>query len=245
MEIVKLKNVSKDFLTEGKPVQVLREITFSVNKGEFLSLVGPSGCGKSTLLRIISGVEKPDMGGVELANGSKLAFVFQQFALFPWLTVRENVEFPLKMAGEGKTLAKVEKLISDLGLKGFENKHPKELSGGMKQRVGIARALAKEPDVILMDEPFSALDAFTAASLRKEILAIWKQVKTTVIMVTHLVDEAVEMSDRVLLLTARPGKIEDEVAIELPRPRNSRSKGFFEIVDKITNEIDSSINLRV
>jgi NitT/TauT family transport system ATP-binding protein len=213
---------------EGRKLEVIKDISFEAQKGEFLSIVGPSGGGKSTLLRIIAGLS------------NKIAMVFQNFAIFPWLTAYENIEFGLKMKGinvrERKKI--VHEKIKEVGLSGFENKYPKELSGGMRQRVGIARALAVNPEILLVDEPFSSLDAFTAEKLRKDLLAIWLQYKMTVVMVTHLVEEAVQLSDRVLVLSPRPAKIKLELAIPLKHPRDKRSQEFYALVDKIVAEIE-------
>ncbi len=238
--VIRSDKISHVFLTEDKKrIEVLRNVSFEVERGEFFTILGPSGCGKSTLLRIIAGMVKPTKGVVEFSSseaGKDFAMVFQSFAIFPWLTVYENVEFGLKMRGvagnDRENVAREH--IQEIGLAGFEDTYPKDLSGGMKQRVGIARALAISPKLLLMDEPFSALDAFTAEKLRKEVLGLWLKDKMTIVMVTHLVDEAIEMSDRVLVMTPRPGQVEAVLPIELPRPRNRRSKDFFDVVDKIT-----------
>ena len=239
---LKVVNISKSFLVDNRDFLALSDVSFEVGGGEFVALVGPSGCGKSTLLRIIAGLEKQNSGEVDFegeqvtAGDMKSAMIFQHFALFPWMTVWENIAFGLNMRGDKKEDIKkiVEELIREVGLEGFGNKHPKELSGGMKQRVGIARALAVSPKLLLMDEPFSALDAFTADSLRKDLLSLWQKHKMTVVMVTHLVEEAVEMADRVVVFTPRPGKVEDIVDIKLKRPRNKRSQEFYDLVDRLT-----------
>lgn len=235
------KNISKNFLVEGKKLQVLEDVSFEVEQGEFCALIGPSGCGKSTLLRILIGLEKASSGEVRFQGQSPIvgdvtaAMIFQHFALFPWMTVFENVEFGLKMQkvenGERKRI--VESLIEEVGLSDFAKEHPKELSGGMKQRVGIARALTLAPKLLFMDEPFSSLDAFTVATLREEILRIWQKRKMTVVMVTHLVEEAVELADKIVVLTERPGSVEKIIENRLSRPRNKRSKPFFTSVDQL------------
>lgn len=237
--IIRASDLDHHFLLDsGKSIEVLRNVSFSVKRGEFFTVLGPSGCGKSTLLRIIAKMINPSRGGISFGIGDfkKLAMIFQSFAIFPWLTVRENVEFGLKMSNVSQTEreAIVREHIHEIGLTGFEKTYPKDLSGGMKQRVGIARALAMNPSVLLMDEAFSALDAFTAEKLRKEVLDLWLKDRMTIIMVTHSVDEAVEMSDRVLVMTPRPGRVEATVEIALARPRNKRSPDFFSLVDKLS-----------
>lgn len=235
-----LNGISKSFDTENTELKVLDNINLNVESGEFVTLIGPSGCGKSTLLRIIAGLERQDSGEVIWKDNPKISFVFQNFALFPYLTVSENIAFGLKMQGENPRLIKriVEDLISEVGLNGFENKHPKELSGGMKQRVGIARALAMDPNVLLLDEPFSALDEFTAENLRKLFLRVWRDRLLTVIMVTHLVPEALELSDKIVVLTSRPGAVKQLIENKLKRPRNLRSKDFFALEDKVKASIE-------
>lgn len=232
--MIEVNSISKQFKEEGEVLSVLDSVSFIVNKGEFLCLIGPSGCGKSTLLRILAGLIKANEGKIKIEK-SALTMVFQNFALFPWLSVRDNISFGLKMQGQSaKSIAKqVNKYIEAMGLAGFESKHPKELSGGMKQRVGIARALTMEPAVLLMDEPFSSLDAFTANKLRQDLLQIWQQKKMTIVMVTHLVEEAVELADEAIVMTASPGTVKAKIKVDLPRPRDKRSKEFYRYVDEI------------
>lgn len=237
--LIKAEKIGQTFLNEdGNRIEVLHNISFEVKEGEFLTILGPSGCGKSTLLRILVGITKQSRGEVVFSSTglkSETAAVFQSFALFPWLTAYENVEFGLKMRGfsDKDRERLVKEHLQETGLTRFENSYPKDLSGGMKQRVGIARALAISPRILLMDEPFSSLDVFTATKLRREVLEFWVKDKMTVVMVTHLVDEAIEMADRVLVMTPRPGKIEATIEVGLPRPRNTRSPEFFQLVDKI------------
>lgn len=246
--IIRVDKVTKTFLGEtGKTATVLDRITFNVGN-EFLCIVGPSGCGKSTLLRIIDGLDTATSGRVLFHDQAitrpspKIGVIFQTFALIPWKTVLGNVEMALGPTAvpheEQTSLAR--KYIQDVGLEGFETSYPKELSGGMKQRVGIARALALQPEVLLMDEPFSSLDALTAENLRREVLDIWRDPAyptNAVIMVTHNVQEAVYMADRVLVLGGRPAKILDDVPISLPRPRNQRDPGLYDFADRIVSKI--------
>jgi len=239
--ILSTKNVDKSFKLDSSKQKVLDDISVDIKPGEFVCFVGPSGCGKSTLLRLISGLMKPDSGGVTMRPKTKLAFVFQNFGLFPWLTVEQNIGFGLKMNGVPKETidAEVKKQIAQMRLQGFETKHPKELSGGMKQRVGIARALSVKPDILLLDEPFSALDTFTAENLRQDLLNIWQKQQLTVVMVSHLVEEAVELSDKVVIFSAKPGRIKKEIKINLARSRDKRSTQFFNYVDEISALVQS------
>lgn len=250
--ILELKNVMKEYNggRGRKTLPILQNVNISINKNEFVSIVGPSGSGKSTLLRIIMGLETPSSGKV-LFKGEEsppgkinpfMAMVFQSFGLFPWLTVLENVEFGLESLHISKEQRheKSIRMIQEVGLDGFEDAYPRELSGGMKQRVGIARALVTDPEILLMDEPFSALDPLTAEALREEILKVWNNKFTTpevVIMVTHNIEEAVYLSDRVLIMSRRPGTISHEMQINIPRPREKRDKLLYDYVDRITTMI--------
>lgn len=238
-QLIKIKDIDKEFSIDGNRQIVLENINFEVNKKDFLCIVGPSGCGKSTLLRIVAGLIKPSSGQIEMSQKTKISMVFQNFALFPWLTVEENVAFGLHVRGDKREdVEKItRKLIKEMGLLGMEEKHPKELSGGMKQRVGIARALAVDPDILLLDEPFSALDVFTANKLRQDLLSIWKEKSLTVVMVSHLIEEAVELASRIAIMSANPGTISDITEINMPRPRDTRSKEFYQFVDTIQNKI--------
>src|ERR1035437_9928262 len=238
---ITVKDLSHSYTNEetGEKMHVLKDVSFEICPGEFVSLVGPSGCGKSTLLKLIAGLITVKYGNIEL-DRSKISFVFQDFALLPWLTVKENIEFGLKMRNlplrERERIA-MEK-IAEVGLSGSAHKHPSELSGGMKQRVGIARAIAMSPDILLMDEPFSSLDMLTAEKLRGELMDIWLKYKMTIVMVTHLVEEAVELSDRVLVFHPRPTSVKKSFDIIIPRPRDKRSKEYFELCDQIEGNID-------
>jgi NitT/TauT family transport system ATP-binding protein len=209
-------------------VEAVRDVSIHVRPGEFVSIIGPSGCGKSTLLNAVAGFLKPTIGTVtvdgEAVNGPSAdrGMVFQQYSLFPWKTVRENVEFGLKMKGmeRSKRETSARTLLGLAGLLAFENQYPENLSGGMKQRVGIIRALATGPKVLLLDEPFGSLDAQTRLIMQQILTNMWQRLKTSVLFVTHDIDEAIFLSDRVYCMTARPGTIKAEVAIPLERPRH-------------------------
>ncbi len=241
--LAEIKNVSKTYESNGNKIPVLDNINFAVEDNDFICIVGPSGCGKSTLLRIIVGLEKPTSGEVLFKGEAispenpKVAMVFQNFALFPWLTVKENIKLVLESAKRKDEPEKVAcKYIRAVGLDGFENVYPRELSGGMKQRVGFARALAVEPVLLCMDEPFSSLDALTSQNLKDELLMLWADKNMppdAVIMVTHNVEEAVYMANRIIILSPRPGKIVADLKIELERPRNRKDPEFYRWVDKV------------
>lgn len=226
---VSVKNVSRIFTKkeDGAGTEALRNVSFDVKDGEFICILGPSGCGKTTLLRIIAGLEVLTSGEITLNEepitgpDPKRGMVFQQYSLFPWRTILDNITFGLEMQGIKKAEARkqVEKYINLVGLEQFKNSYPYELSGGMQQRAAIARALANEPEVLLMDEPFGALDAQTRNTLQDELLKIWEKRHVTVLFVTHSVDEAVFLSDRIVIMTSRPGKVREIVNVELPRPR--------------------------
>lgn len=233
--MLKIEHLSKEFIIDDQTIPAFEDISFEVNKAEFFVVVGPSGCGKSTLLRVISGLTPPSRGKLTWKEKPRLGFVFQNYALFPFLTVYENIEFGLRMEGVEKKVREkiVDDLIDEMGLGGFQDKHPKELSGGMKQRVGIARALAIDPNVLLLDEPFSSLDEFTAATLRSVLLNLWQDRKMTIIMITHLIAEALELSDKVAILSSHPGKLVSVLDNTLPRPRTLRSEKAFKLEDEI------------
>ncbi len=231
---IQVRRINLNYKENSETQQILNDISFDVDTGEFVCIVGSSGGGKSTLLRILAGLQKQSEGKI-LNMPEQLGFVFQNFALFPWLNVEDNVSYGLRMQGLSKSQIqkRVREEINRIGLEGFEKSHPKELSGGMKQRVGIARALAVHPKVLLLDEPFSALDEITAKGLRHDLLKIHEQTKTTVIMVTHLVEEAVELADRIIVMSPRPGRVRKIFPNNISRPRNVRSKEFFRLVDEI------------
>ena len=223
-----LEDLAMRFRTrKGAEVTALEGISVQVKDGEFAVLVGPSGCGKSTILRLVAGLLRPSRGRVLLdgrevaAPGADRGMVFQSYTLFPWLTVRKNVEFGLKIRGvpaaERQQLAR--HYLTRIGLNGFEDVYPKELSGGMMQRVAIARALANDPAILLMDEPFGALDAQTRAFMGELLLKVWGDATKTVLFVTHDIEEGLFLGDRVFVMTARPGRIREEIPVPLPRPR--------------------------
>jgi NitT/TauT family transport system ATP-binding protein len=250
LSVLEVEKVSKSFSSDKTEILVLDNVSFSVGKDEFLCLVGPSGCGKSTLLRIIAGLEKPDKGMI-LFNGQaitapspKIAMVFQLFGLLPWKTALENIEVPLEVLGiaKEKRVQIAEEYLRMVGLEGFENTYPHDLSGGMKQRVGIARALALKPEVLLMDEPFSSLDELTAKTLRELVLRIWRDPAlptNSFIMVSHNVEEAVFMADRIIVMSPRPGKVIGEIRVDIPRPRSEhlRDKQYFDFVDEVIRSL--------
>jgi NitT/TauT family transport system ATP-binding protein len=210
------------------PVTALDGFNLEIRRGEFVSIVGPSGCGKSTFLNVLLGLIRPDSGDMQLDGkpingpGQQRAMVFQEFGLLPWRTAAANVELGLELKGMplAERQARAGELIKMVGLEGFERHYPHELSGGMKQRVGLARALATDPEVLLMDEPFAALDAQTRDLMQTELLHIWERTKKTVLFVTHSIEEAAYLSDRVVIMTARPGRTKAILPIELPRPRD-------------------------
>jgi NitT/TauT family transport system ATP-binding protein len=242
--MIEITGLSKSFVgQDGSVVQALSNVNLTVNDNEFLTVLGPSGCGKTTMLKMIAGLIPSDSGriaidGVEIDGpGPDRAMVFQNFALLPWATVLKNVTFGLELRGLARAECedRARDLISMVGLGGFETKRPGELSGGMQQRVGLARALAVEPRVLLMDEPFGAVDEQTRRLLQEELLTIWERTRTTVVFITHSMEEAVLLGDRVVLMSARPGQISEIVPVPLDRPRSSdvggleRSREYVEI----------------
>lgn len=250
---LQIKNVSKTFLIKNEELHVLNDVSIDIKKGEFVSIVGASGCGKSTLLKMIIGLEDVTKGEIIIDGMNQVStkdihvgMAFQEARLFPWLTVWENIEF-----GITKNLSKedkkklVEKQIELVGLAGFEKALPNQLSGGMQQRVSIARALATNPEILLLDEPFGALDALTRINMQNEVLRIWEQEKKTMILVTHDIDEAIFLSDRIMVLSSRPGEIKQLLNVEMPRPRDRSSTEFIRIRKKIYKEFfkNSDIDL--
>lgn len=247
-----IKNLRKSFIIDSDTVDVLRNINLTVKPGEFISIVGASGCGKSTLLRLIIGLEKNYEGEILLGDkpvkGTSVdrGMVFQQARLFPWLTIEKNIEFGLvEKLPEKEKKQIIKEHIALVGLEGFEKAYPHQLSGGMQQRVSIARALVNRPDVLLLDEPFGALDALTRINMQQEILRIWEAEKTTMILVTHDIDEAIFLGDRVLIMSNRPGSIIKEIPVELPRPRERSNYDFMRIRKEVYGEFFSQTDRNI
>lgn len=248
---IRVAGVDKKYLGEPgqSPVQALEDVSFEVEPGEFVSVVGPSGCGKTTLFRIIAGLEDPTSGAVYLDDEAvteprpDMGIVFQEYHLFPWRTVRRNVGFGLEKGAAGKEMSKqerqnrIQQLVELVGLDGFEESYPKSLSGGMKQRVALARALAKDPTTLLMDEPFSAVDAQTRERLQNELLDIWRETHKTVLFVTHDIEEALNLSDRVVVMEAEPGTVSEIVEVESPRKLSRTDPEFGEYYERIRSLI--------
>lgn len=245
MALLEIQGVSKLFEAKGKTVEALRDINLSVRDNEFVCLVGPSGCGKTTLLRIIAGLDRPTDGEVLLDGkliegpGPLRGMVFQEYSLFPWRTVLDNVAFGLELRGVSKEerLARARSYLKTVGLEAFEASYPHELSGGMKQRVAIVRALVNDPKALLMDEPFGALDAQTRNVMQSELLRIWQEKKKTVVFVTHSMDEAIYLGDRVVIMSARPGMISDIIDIDVARPRNRTSPEVNKYRERILQDL--------
>lgn len=244
--MITLENITKSFIQEEKEHKSLQNINLSVNKGEFLCIVGPSGCGKTTLLRMIAGLDFPTSGRIfegeaEISGPSReRGYVFQQYSLFPWRNVLDNVAFGLEVKGleEEQRYKKARKYLKMVGLSPYEQSYPKELSGGMKQRVAIARSLVNDPQVLLMDEPFSALDVQTRHKLQEELVRIWSEEKKTVIFVTHNVDEAIFLADRIVVLSHGPGEIIKTFNINLERIRDRSKLEFLNLKKEITSLLE-------
>jgi NitT/TauT family transport system ATP-binding protein len=227
--ILKVDHLTKVFETQGRRTVALNDINFETHRREFLCIVGPSGCGKSTLVRILAGLDRQSTGEVLLAGkpvtgpGADRGMVFQGYTLFPWLTVKRNVMFGLEMNNHGRAIAEREALqwLDLIGLGKYADAYPHQLSGGMKQRVAIARALANQPRILLMDEPFSALDAQTRARMQSYLLEIWRKIDITIVFITHDLDEAVFLADRILVLKANPGEVAELIEVPVPRPRHA------------------------
>jgi NitT/TauT family transport system ATP-binding protein len=250
-----VEGVGKSFASRHGTMSIMSDVTFDVRDSDFLAIVGPSGCGKSTLLRLIQGLDRPSAGTIRFRDRPvhgvchEMAMVFQNFALFPWLTVSQNVMFGLEALNwpPEKVKAQAERYVSVTGLEGFEEAYPRELSGGMRQRVGLARALAVEPAVLLMDEPFSALDPLTAESLREEILQLWRDPALppeAVVLVTHNIEEAIQLADRIIVMARRPSHVLAQVDVDLPRPRDRKSQAFYDLTDRVYSLITESAPAR-
>ena len=248
--ILDIVNVSKVFSLNGRPIHALKDVNLQIQKGEFVCLIGASGCGKSTLLRIMGGFEAVSTGVARMYHtpiqepGPDRGMVFQDYGLFPWLTVRQNIAFGPKQRGlpEAKLKEISDHFLNMVGLDKFSEHFPNQLSGGMKQRVSIARALANDCEVLLMDEPFGALDALTREVLQQELLDIWAKTKLTVIFVTHAVEEAVLMADRVVVMTAGPGRVERDYRIPLERPRCITAPEFNQVRRELTEMLTSHVS---
>ncbi|MEV6171860.1 ABC transporter ATP-binding protein [Streptomyces sp. NPDC051954] len=247
---LELRGVTKEFrLRRSRTVTALDAVDLSVGNGEFVALLGPSGCGKSTVLRMLAGLDAPTQGEVlvnggapaDLVRGHRLGIAFQEHALLPWASAYDNVALPFRVAGRPVDADRVNALLSLVGLEGFTDARPRQLSGGMRQRVAIARALVLQPEVLLLDEPFGALDAVTRRRMNFELARIWADQQITTLLVTHDVDEAVLLADRVVVLTGRPGTVRHIEDITLPRPRDkalTREAEFHDIVDRLTALLD-------
>ena len=246
------QGLSKTFSKGDAKVEALRDISLSIEEGEFVSVVGASGCGKTTFLRIVDGLIRATSGSVKVDGrevtgpGRDRAFVFQQDALMPWRTVEGNAAFGVEVRGALDHSGKRRTLdfLRMVGLSGFEKYFPHEISGGMRQRVNIARALSVDPDILLMDEPFAALDAQTREIMQAEMMRIWQETKKTVVLITHQIEEAVFLSDRVFVFTARPGRLKEEIVVDLPRPRElaiKRTVEFVRFTDRIWRLIEEEV----
>jgi nitrate ABC transporter ATP-binding subunit len=246
-----VRGVTKRFAVGDDEVEALAPIDLAISKGEFVCMIGASGCGKSTLLRIIAGFEEPTTGHVLIDGkpvtgpGSDRGMVFQDYALFPWMTVRQNISFGPRQRhlARDEIDKTTDEFIKMVGLERFADRYPNQLSGGMKQRVAIARVLANNANILLMDEPFGALDALTREQLQNELLQIWKRTGVTTIFVTHSVEEAVLLADRVLVMSAGPGRIDSDFRIELPRPRDVSSPEFNALRRDIARRLTSHLVL--
>ena len=243
------EDVVKWFRGKGAPVQALQPATLAVRTGEFVCILGPSGCGKSTLLRMVAGLSEPSGGRLVMDGkpitgpGPERGLVFQEYALFPWMTVLKNVMYGPIVCGRGQQEAKAraQQQIGRVGLSGFENHYPRQLSGGMKQRVGIARVLANGPEVLLMDEPFGALDSITRGLLQRDLLKLWLEERKTVLFVTHSVEEAIYLADTVVVMSARPGRIIATIPVEQPRPRNLLGPECLELRARLTRLVEEQV----
>ncbi|MBR0271545.1 MAG: ABC transporter ATP-binding protein [Methanobrevibacter sp.] len=243
---IEIKNINKSFDGRGKNLSVLENINLNIEDGELVCLLGPSGCGKTTLLRLIAGLDHPTSGEV-IANGEVVekpsgdrAVIFQQYSLFPWLTVLQNVTFGLEISGGSKeeNIQAAERYLKSVGLLDFKDSYPHELSGGMKQRVAIIRSLLNHSPILLMDEPFSALDMQNRHKLQEQLIGVWQRFENTIVFVTHDVDEAVYLADKIVLLDKNPGKIHEIIDVNLERPRKRESQEFLALQESIVDKLD-------
>jgi NitT/TauT family transport system ATP-binding protein len=240
---LRVEDLSMVFTRDNKSTPVLENISLDVSEGEFVCVVGPSGCGKSTLLNVLGGFLSPTSGAVRIdgeivrSPDPRRIFVFQERGVFPWLTVEGNIGFGLFKLNGSERQQRIAHYIKMVGLQGFEEAYPSELSGGMKQRLEVARALAVNPDVLYLDEPFGALDSMTRHTMRGELLRIWETERKTIVFVTHDIDEAVQLADRVVVLSARPAVIQRTVEIDIPHPRDISSARYLELRDGILQQI--------
>ncbi len=243
---IEIKNINKSFDGRGKNLSVLENINLNINDGELVCLLGPSGCGKTTLLRLIAGLDHPTSGEI-VANGEVVekpsgdrAVIFQQYSLFPWLTVLQNVTFGLEMSGGSKeeNVKAAERYLESVGLLDFKDSYPHELSGGMKQRVAIIRSLLNHSPILLMDEPFSALDMQNRHKLQEQLIGVWKRFENTIVFVTHDVDEAVYLADKIVIMDKKPGRIAKIIEVDIERPRKRDSAEFIELQESIVENLD-------
>lgn len=243
MSSVHIQNLSKSFKTSSGTLTVLKNVNLHIREGEFITIIGPSGCGKSTLLKMIAGLDNEHEGSIMLGDQEikgpsiEKGFIFQEHRLFPWLTVEQNIAANLSLK-QPAVRAAVDKLIQLVRLKGFESAYPRQLSGGMSQRVAIARALLRDPQVLLLDEPFAALDAFTRSHMQEAMIDIWTQKRTTMILVTHDIDEAIVLANRVVIMEAKPGTVRTVIHVDLPYPRKRVSPEFQELRMKVIREFE-------
>ena len=245
---IEIKNINKSFKSKKTDqLSVLADINLTIDDGELVCLLGPSGCGKTTLLRLIAGLDQPTSGEI-IANGEKVskpsgdrAVIFQQYSLFPWLTVLQNVTFGLEMTKQGskeENIAAAERYLTSVGLIDFKDSYPHELSGGMKQRVAIIRSLLNHSPILLMDEPFSALDMQNRHKLQEQLIGVWKRFENTIVFVTHDVDEAVFLADKIVIMDRNPGRIAEVIEVDMERIRKRDSKEFIALQEKIVKKLD-------
>ena len=240
-EVLSVRRLTRTYRgrASGGPVQALDGVTFSVARGEFVCLLGPSGCGKSTALNVLAGLDRDFTGEVGLGQGVRIGFVFQSPRLLPWLTVRQNLLFALETSAVPRAEwgRRADDWLQRVGLGPFAHLHPHQLSGGMQHRAAVARAFAVDPDLLLMDEPFTGLDEFTARAMRRELLQLWRETRKSVLFVTHNCFEACYLADRILVMSAGPGRIRDEIVVDLPRPRDDESAELFDRSVEVTRAV--------